>query len=337
MKKLFIVIVALFVMLSVHAQVVSKIAFGSCISQNKPQDIWYKVVEQQPDLFVFCGDNIYGDSEDMNVLQQKYDLLGRKPGYLELKKKTKVIATWDDHDYGKNDGGKEYKMKNESKKVFLKFFEEPDTSSRWKHKGIYHSYFFGEKGKTLQVIVLDTRTFRDKLVRVRLDLDCKGPYIKLNSKRKTFLGDEQWSWLEGELKKPADLRLIVSSTQFLVDFNGWEAWVNMPRERERMMQLIEKTKASGVFFVSGDVHYSELSRLKRENGYAIYDLTSSGMTHGHSCDGGNKYRVKDQLFMKPNYGLISIDWLNKNIHLEIKDEQNNTPIHQVVPFSEISF
>lgn len=316
--------------------VLSRIGFGSCIHQSDSQLIWYKVIEKQPELFVLLGDNIYGDTKDMELLRQKYEMFGSKPGYIELQKKTPVIATWDDHDYGKNDAGKEYPMKEESKKIFLDFFKEPQASERRKHAGVYTSYEYGVDGKKLQIIMLDCRTFRDKLVRVRLDLKCKGPYIKLQNKRKTFLGEEQWAWLEKELQKPADLRLICSSTQFLVDFNGWEAWVNMPRERERMMQLIEKTKASGVFFISGDLHYSELSRVKRDNGYALYDLTSSGMTHGHNCDGGNINRV-GQPFMEANYGFITIDWVAQSLKLEIIDRANVSQIVHQIPFAEIKF
>lgn len=319
-----------------NPQVLSKIGFGSCISQNDSQKIWYKVIEKQPELFVLLGDNIYGDTKDMEELKQKYAMLGAKPGYIELQKKTPVIATWDDHDYGKNDAGKEYPMKEQSKEIFLKFFREPETSDRWKHQGIYTSHMYGVDGKKLQIIMLDCRTFRDKLLAVRADLKCKGPYAKDKSKRKTFLGEEQWKWLEEELKKPADLRLICSSTQFLVDFNGWEAWVNMPHERERMMQLIEKTKASGVFFISGDLHYSELSRVKRDNCYALYDLTSSGMTHGHSCDGGNVNRV-GKPFMEANYGFINIDWAAKSLKLEIIDRANVSQIVHEIPFAEIKF
>lgn len=321
---------------TVSPQVISKIAFGSCINQNDSQLIWYKVIEQKPELFILLGDNLYGDTKDMNVLQQKYDQFGSKPGFIELKKNTKIIATWDDHDYGKNDAGKEYPFKEESKKIFLKFFEEPPNSERWKHPGIYTSYMYGVDGKKLQIIMLDCRTFRDRLVRVRLDSKCKGPYIKLKNKHKTFLGEEQWKWLEEEFKKPADLRIIGSSTQFLVDFNGWEAWVNMPHERERMMQLIEKTKANGVFFISGDLHYSELSRLKRENCYPLYDLTSSGMTHGHSCDGGNINRIGEP-FMEANYGTISIDWEKQKLTLEILDHANISRIKHEILFSEIKF
>lgn len=315
---------------------ISRIGFGSCISQNDSQLIWYKVIEQNPELFVLLGDNIYGDTKDMIELQNKYDQFGSKPGYIELKKKTPVIATWDDHDYGKNDAGKEYPMKKESKEIFLKFFNEPENSERRRHEGIYTSYMIGEEGKRLQVIVLDCRTFRDKLVRVRADLKCKGPYVKLKSKTKTFLSKEQWAWLEEELKKPADLRLIATSTQFLVDFNGWEAWVNMPNERERFMELIEKTKAGGVFFISGDLHYSELSKVQRPNGYALYDLTSSGMTHGHSCDGGNVNRVGNP-YMLPNFGFLTIDWDKKSMLMEIKAKDGKSVISYPVSFGEIHF
>lgn len=319
-----------------NKEIITRIAFGSCNNQDKPQDIWYKIAAQQPQLFIFLGDNIYGDTRNMEVLQAKYNQLAAKPGYIELQKKTPVIATWDDHDYGINDGGKEYPFKEESKKIFLKFFHEPDSSERWKHKGIYTSYIYGVDGKKLQIIMLDLRTFRDKLVRVRADLDCKGPYIKMKNKRKTFLGKEQWQWLEEEMKKPADLRLIGSSTQFLVDFNGWEAWVNMPHEREKFMKLIEKTKAEGAFFISGDLHYAELSKLKRDSCYTLYDLTSSGLTHGHTCAGGNTNRVGNP-FMGPNFGMLNIDWDKKVITFEIKDEQGVTQIKHEVPMSELKF
>lgn len=317
-------------------QVLSRIGFGSCINQTDSQKIWYQVIKKQSELFVLLGDNIYGDTKDMELLKQKYEMFASKPGYIELQKKTPVIATWDDHDYGKNDAGKEYPMKEESKKIFLDFFKEPQESDRRKHAGVYTSYEYGVDGKKLQIIMLDCRTFRDKLMRVRLDLKCKGPYFKMPSKTKTFLGEEQWKWLEEELKKPADLRLICSSTQFLVDFNGWEAWVNMPHERERMMQLIEKTKASGVFFISGDLHYSELSKVKRDNCYTLYDLTSSGMTHGHNCDGGNINRV-GQPFMEANYGFINIDWNARSLKLEIIDKANVSQIVHEIPFAEIKF
>jgi alkaline phosphatase D len=91
-----------------------------------------------------------------------------------------------------------------------------------------------------------------------------------------------------------------------------------------------------VVFISGDLHYAEMSRLQRTDLglYPIYDLTSSGLTHGHTCAGENKNRIHGA-FMKPNFGMITIDWMAKNLLLEIKDERGETKINHRVSFSEI--
>ena len=93
---------------------ISRIAFGSCAHQDKSQPIWEPIVATEPDLFVFTGDNIYGDTEDMEVMRAKYQKLGAKPGFLKLRASCPILAVWDDHDYGLNDAGKEYSKKVES-------------------------------------------------------------------------------------------------------------------------------------------------------------------------------------------------------------------------------
>ena len=69
------------------------------------------------------GDNIYGDSEDVAVLREKYGMLGAEPGFQTLRMQTPVLATWDDHDYGINDGGAEFVSKVESQKAFNDFLK----------------------------------------------------------------------------------------------------------------------------------------------------------------------------------------------------------------------
>lgn len=320
-------------------QILTRIGFGSCISQDKPQDIWYEVIKQKPELFIMLGDNIYGDTQDMTVLQNKYNKLLAKPGYIAMKKNTKVIATWDDHDYGVNDGGKEYPKKEQSKEIFLKVFDEPAVSERRNHPGIYQSYLYGPKGKRVQIIMLDTRTFRDSLCWAGKDEDCLGEYGQCKDTTKTFLGEAQWKWLEEQLKVEADIRIIGSSTQFLQDFNGWEGWINMPHERERFINLINKTKANGVCFISGDVHYAEMSLLNRPGMYPLYDVTSSGMTHGHNCAGPNILRIHG-CFMQANFGMISIDWDATGgpvIVFEIRNEKGELKLEQKVAVSTLQF
>ncbi len=323
---------------------VTKIAFGSCGSQNHELPIFNLVAEHNPDVFIFLGDNIYGDTKNMDTLKAKYQKLGSKKSFQNLSKNTQIIATWDDHDYGWNDAGKEYPFKEESKDIFLSFFNEPTTSTRRDHKGIYHSYEYDFGAKKLQIILLDGRTFRDKLKPYNNEFDNdnrygfygKGyaPYTNSDS---TLLGETQWKWLEKQLTKPADIRLIGSGTQFGIEWNGYEAWANFPHEQKRMLNLIEKTNASGVMFLTGDVHYSEISKLET-NFYPIYDFTSSGLSSTWHFATPNENRIEGPV-MDNHFGLVTIDWDAKDpeIKMETWDINNNQRMELSINLSEISF
>lgn len=323
---------------------VSTIAFGSCASETQPQPILDLVVKHKPDVFVYLGDNIYGDTYDMKVLQAKYDSLFAKPEFQRLKKNVKIVATWDDHDYGWNDSGKWYPYKNESKKLFLDFFDEPANSQRRKQEGIYTSYLFEGRGRKVQLILLDNRSFRSNLRLYRGELSHESKYFypldyyPHQIEDSVFLGEKQWKWLEEELKKPADIRLIGSGSQFSISYNGYEAWANFPHEQQRMLELIKKTKANGVVFITGDVHYAEISKLEKEGQYPIYDVTSSGITSTWLFATPNDNRIEGPV-MENHFGLISIDWnkTDPEIKMEIWDVNNNQRIEHTIQLSEISF
>lgn len=323
---------------------VSRIAFGSCAHEADPQPVLDLVVKHRPDLFVYLGDNIYGDTKDMDVLRKKYAQLAAKPEFQRLKKASKILATWDDHDYGWNDSGRHYPFKKESKEIFLEFFEEPANSPRRQHEGIYTSYFFEGNGKRLQLILLDNRTFRDDLRRYRGELSHDDRYFypldyyPHEIKDSTLLGEEQWRWLEGELRKPADLRIIGSGSQFSIAYNGYEAWANFPHERQRMLDLIKKTRANGVVFITGDVHYAEISKLTDDGLYPIYDVTSSGITSTWHFATPNENRIEGPI-MENHFGLITVDWGKPDpaIKMEIWDVRDNQRIEHTVQLSEISF
>ncbi|MFM7836911.1 MAG: alkaline phosphatase family protein, partial [Planctomycetaceae bacterium] len=102
-------------------QRLQRISFGSCAKQDQPQPIWDAIVAGAPDLFILLGDNIYGDSNDMQVLREKYGMLERQPGFMKLRAVCPVLATWDDHDYGRDDAGAEFEQRVESQRVFLDF------------------------------------------------------------------------------------------------------------------------------------------------------------------------------------------------------------------------
>ncbi|HJS55187.1 MAG TPA: alkaline phosphatase D family protein [Chitinophagaceae bacterium] len=322
----------------------TRIAFGSCGDQDDPQSVLSLAAEQEPDAFIFLGDNIYGDTDDMDTLQAKYDRWGAKNEYKKLQSTTRIFATWDDHDFGRNDAGKWYPFKKESKTIFLTFFKESAKSDRWKHDGIYHAEYLKTGDKTIQVILLDVRTFRNDLL--SYDTSAKLPresyfytpdYIPHTSPDSTLLGAEQWTWLEEQLSQPADLRLICTGSQFAIEYNGYEAWANFPNEQKRMLELIKKTKANGVIFLTGDVHYAEISKLEEPGLYPIYDVTASGITSTWDFATLNKNRIEGPV-MDNHFGLLTIEWQpDPAIRMEIIDKYRNSRIEYTIKGSEIRF
>lgn len=322
----------------------SRIAFGSCGSQERSMPILDTARNFQPDYFIWLGDNIYGDTKDMAVLKAKYAQLAAKPEFQRLKKNTTFLATWDDHDYGWNDSGRHYAFKKQSKNIFLDFWEEPKESPRRQHDGIYTSYYLEENGKRLQIILLDNRTFRDdlRLYRGELSRDARFfyplDYYPHEISDSTLLGEEQWKWLEKEFQKPADLRIIGSGTQFSISYNGYEAWANFPHEQKRMLELIKKTKANGVLFLTGDVHYAEISVLKENGLYPIYDVTASGITSTWHFATPNDNRIEGPV-MENHFGLLSINWNqpDPSIKMEVYDIRGNQRIEYSIRLSELTF
>jgi len=342
--KTIVSLVSLFLVFETTAQT-TRIAFGSCARQSHALTIFDTILKHDPTHFIFLGDNIYGDTKDMAVMRAKYDTLGMKPGFKHLSDSTTVWATWDDHDYGMNDIGKRYSKKKQSRKIFLEFFKEPKDSERWKHKGIYTSYLIKDSALTIQVIVLDTRTFRDDLI-----LNNKGQLLKDSiftydreylpnpSKKATLLGKQQWKWLREELLKPADVRIIASSIQFSHTFNGYESWNNFPNEQQRLLNTIAETKANGVLVISGDVHYGEISALNNNTTYPIYDATSSGLSSKWHLATPNSNRIQGPI-MENNFGLISFEKTENDyeINIQLIDLTDVVRADVVLPLSLLKF
>jgi len=307
------------------ADPITRIALGSCADQDKPQPIWEAIVAQQPQLFLFLGDNVYADTEDMAEMRRTYAKLGAISGYQRLKSTCPVLAIWDDHDYGVNDGGAGYRMREEAERVFDEFFETPADSPARSRPGIYDSRIFdGGGGKRLQILMLDTRYFRGPLVALPQRAE-HGPYDRNTDPGATVLGEAQWAWLAEELAKPADLRILMTSIQFLPQDHRWECWENFPRERERLLKLLAERKTGPVIFLSGDRHMGEIMELKTSDplspGFPVYELTSSGLTNagGGKPDEPNRHRTGGPTFRERNFGMVRIDWDRGAVVLELRD------------------
>ncbi len=296
-----------------------RIAFGSCCKQGLPQHIWPVIAGKNPQLFLFLGDNIYGDTEDMGELRRKYGELLAEPGYRLLRETCPVLATWDDHDYGVNDGGAEYPKREESQRAFLEAFAVPPDRGPWHRPGVYDAHVFGPEGKRVQVILLDTRYFRSPLVKRGGDWPRQlGPYGENPDPAATMLGEAQWKWLEEQLDVPADVRLIGSSIQVFPVDHHWERWQNLPRERDRLLGLVARKTSEPVLFLSGDRHLAELMELEVAPGKFLHEATSSGLSHagGGQSTEPNRFR-KGKVSRHLNFGMIDINWTGPKPEVQV--------------------
>lgn len=325
---------------------ISRIAFGSCVHQDNAQPIWTAVNADKPELFIFLGDNIYGDTEDTQLLADKYAKLGANSGFQQLRKQTDVLATWDDHDYGADDAGVEYPQKEASRQIMLDFWGEPKRSARrTRSDGIYTAYTYGEPGQRVQMILLDLRWNRSplksvsKLAYTTLKAPQNmGPYEPIADEQAVFLGEAQWQWLEQQLQEPADLRIIGSSVQLLPEFTGWESWANFPRERQRLFNVINQHKVNGIFIISGDTHWSEFSKVPGAVDYPLWEATSSGLTEEWKAISPNRHRL-GRAEHSNNYGLIEIDWKAEKpaLTVSIKSEKGAVYMQNTVRLEELKF
>ena len=315
----------------------TRIGFGSCIN-TQAHPMLDRTLTLPFELFILLGDNIYADTTNPAVMAEKYRVRKESAFFQGLRKKGPVLATWDDHDFGGNDAGASYPMKVESQKLFCDFLELPADSPRRRREGIYDARVLGPPGKRVQIILLDTRYFRSNLATGENHvIPSGGKYIPHPDPNVTMLGEAQWTWLEQELRRPAELRIIASSIQFISEFSGGEAWANLPREKQRMLDLLSKTGANGVIFISGDRHWAELSRLDRPGDYPLWDLTSSALTEEHrrGTPTPNRFRV-GTTYHGNNAGMMTIDWRpsGPTVLLQLFDVKGGVRIEESVAFEK---
>ncbi|MFM2169098.1 MAG: Alkaline phosphatase precursor [Verrucomicrobiota bacterium] len=309
------------------AKPLENILFGSCLDTHE-HPMLDRALTLPRDLFIFMGDNVYADKGGIPMMQEKYALLKNSRFFRGLKTKP-ILATWDDHDFGLNDGGSEYPQKKEAQFEFWNWLDEPADSPRRKQEGVYHSQSFGPAGKRVQVILLDTRYFRSPLKKVSKEKAMLGgTSVPTDDESTTILGAAQWVWLEKVLQEPADLQIIVSSIQFAPEAHGGECWANFPHEQKRLISMLRGQKA---FVLSGDRHWCEFSK------HGVFDFTSSSMTQKHprGTPTPNKRRILPKTYHLPNVGLLNIEWATEAITAKIFDEAAEAQIELRVPFGNL--
>ena len=124
-----------------YQQQIYKVGFGSCLHQNKPQEIWNAIEKENIQSFFFLGDNVYGDdeTEDLEKLKKAYEIQKTKlPNWLN---NIEIMSIWDDHDFGENDAGKDYKLKEKSKEIFFNFWNSYGAEFNVENQTYFSKFF----------------------------------------------------------------------------------------------------------------------------------------------------------------------------------------------------
>ena len=298
------------------------VAFGSCNNQRIENYLWKEIIKHHPSVWIWGGDIVYSDTENLDTLQHDFKEVLRNPDYKKLKKNTKIIGTWDDHDYGLNDGGVHFPAKKANQQAFLDFMGVSKTDARRQQEGVYDAEIIKNQQGSVKIISLDTRYFRTDLTKSSQP----GKRYQPNKYGEgTIFGETQWAWLANELThSEADFNVIMSSIQVLSGEHGFESWGNMPHEVDRLTKLIKTSKAKGVILLSGDRHISEFSKMDIEGlSYPLIDFTNSGLTHAYYSFTAepNRYRIGD-VIPKISYGLLLFDFKNKEITMQVRGKDD---------------
>lgn len=396
---------------STPSSTTTKIAFGSCSKVDEPQPMWKIIDSRNPKMFIWGGDNIYSDVRKYDIpfwIKKRLPswlggstngdkLIMPLPGnrtnfrprslkdhaemykkqkkikdYETLKKTTRIVGTWDDHDCGINDADKHFYDKKRRQQLHLDFLDVPrdDLERRKNREGIYSSHVVDN----IKVILLDVRYHRDAW-----------PWhlgAKNNSwEEGDILGEEQWKWLERELlvkDDQVDLTLIVSGIQILpivmMAETKHETWYHFHNCRQKLFNTIHTLSTKPILLLSGDVHYAELSEetcievhddggtdSDGVNTFRLIEFTSSGLTHawaGSPLNWPKPYPFAPLLFrylwwwwniagVHPwrsmayagmNFGEIELnvtDNYRKEVHLKAIDIHNEIQFQTTIPLHEL--
>ena len=297
-----------------------KIGFGSCLKQDKAMPIFNSIKKDNLDLFLMIGDNVYGDSEKEDLDELKLAYKNQKQNFEMMNLDFPFQAIWDDHDYGMNDAGVDYPYKKQSKELFLSFWDVPLDDIRRTREGLYFDLMYKINNKNLQILFLDTRTFRDSLMLSdNIGAPGKERYIPNPDSSLTILGTKQWNWLRKKISQEVDFRIIVSSIQFLPIGHGWESWNNFPYERKKLIKIIDKASLNQTLVISGDRHRGGIYKFKTAEGKVISEVTSSSLNASFPNEEEYGPLRIGNTFIEENYGVIFFDSENNDMLVGLKN------------------
>ena len=289
-------------------QEIITLGFGSCLHQDRSMAILKTIEKKELDLFMFIGDNVYGDQKDgeldklIRTYKQQLDNLE------DFLKNVSTEFIWDDHDFGLNDGGSNYRYKDRAKELFLETWQISSNDPRRLRDGLYFDKMIKKDGLKVHLLFLDNRFFKSQWkLTDEFNKEGKERYVEDFDPEKTLLGKKQWQWLKDKLNEDSDIKFILSSLQILSLGHGWESWDKFPLERKRLFKLIDESDVSNLFILSGDRHRGGFYRFKTDDNNIIYEFTSSSLNLPIPFNTEEKGPLRiGSTYRKANFGIVRI-------------------------------
>lgn len=314
-----------------------RIAVTSCFYVNDPEfdrpgapyggdyDILGAVTRSRPDLMLWMGDNAYlreGDFDSRTGVYHRYTHSRSLPELQALLASTSHYATWDDHDFGPNDSDRSYSGRFLTRAAFELFWGNPPLGADG-GGGVTSTFGWSD----VDVFQLDNRWYRDGQGRLTGD--------------HSYLGRNQIEWLLNALKASrATFKLVVIGGQTVNNSVTFENYATYGAERAFFLDRLQQERIPGVIFLTGDKHWTELSRMERGGSYPLYDLTVSPLTAGPSTGWKNEqndFRVEGTVVNDRNFGLLEVTGPLKErvLTITIQDHTGAVRWKRAIPASEL--
>ncbi len=251
----------------------ARIAVVSCMDDSftdVQRQIWPELLKQGPDAILLIGDNTYADWSrgkrrpvtSAEQIWTRYAETREALAVFAANPLVPVIATWDDHDFGQNDGDRTFPLKDEALAVFFAYFPQrqpgpgfrngPGVASWWNAFGVGFAF-------------LDDRSFRSP--------------NRVEIEDQTHFGPDQEKWLKQGLSEAKTPVFLVSGDQFFGGYHGFESYEGShPKSFKTQLEVWRGSARVPLVFVSGDRHLSEIIKVPSEHlGYPTFEITSSGV------------------------------------------------------------
>jgi alkaline phosphatase D len=262
-------------------------------------EIFNSIVANRGDFMLWLGDNVYFREAEWSTrdgMIYRYTHSRANKEMQEMLSAMHHYAIWDDHDYGNNDSDRSWRNKKDALDVFKMFWGNPGYGVDEK-PGVTTSFNYSD----VDFFLLDNRYNRTPNNKNNGDL--------------TILGKDQREWLiDALVSSKATFKIVCMGGQFLNSAKVLENYANYELERQWILDQLETEKISGVIFLSGDRHSSELDIMPREKSYPLHEFTISSFTAGpsnYALKENNIFRKEGTLLTERNFAKITVSGKKK--------------------------